>query len=151
MRKSLSDVKAKQAFCNELVNNRGFESATIVASPADIRAVKDGQEWFFEIKMTHRTDICFGAATQTEWAQAFADPDHFRFVVVQADETDTNFQFLEFTPAEMMVGSTIPPFKVYFNIDLVERKVKKSKRIAPSTKTLTKERFTKLHEAFSDL
>jgi len=79
MKNLKSDIGAKGAFRRELLS-RGFE-ARIAKSPADIVATKDGRTWYFEIKMTRRTDTYFGAATLTEWAQALADPDHFRFVV----------------------------------------------------------------------
>lgn len=109
-----SDVKAKAAFVNELLL-RGFDDARVTASPADIVAQKDGTTWFFEIKKTSHKDKYFGAATLTEWVQALKDPDHFRFVVAIEDGSD--FTFIEYTPDEFMEFSTIPPFKVYFNID----------------------------------
>jgi hypothetical protein len=68
--------------------------------------------------MTEKTDSCFGAATLTEWEQAFKTPDRYRFVIAIKGENDT-FTFREFTPAEFMQYSTIPPFKVYFNLNLL--------------------------------
>ena len=113
-----SDVKAKATFIKHLQEN-GFQNAKVISSPSDIRAEKDGKEWFFEIKMTKRHDVYFGAATMTEWEQAFRTPDYFRFVIAIADDAhEHGFRFIEMTPAEMMQHSTIPPFKVYFNIDL---------------------------------
>lgn len=111
-----SDVLAKEAYLGKLRND-GFE-ASICASPADIVARKGGHTWYFEIKMTHRKDCYFGAATSTEWKQAFLDPEHFRFVVVIANDDDTEFSFIELSPSEFMEYSTIPPFKVYFNLPL---------------------------------
>ena len=111
-----SDVLAKQAFIKEL-ETRGVQ-ARVTGAPADITATRDGETWYFEIKMTHRTDRYFGAATMTEWKQALKDSAHYRFVVVKADETDTVFEFKEYSVEEFMQYSTIPPFKVYFNIDL---------------------------------
>ena len=49
-----SDVAAKAAYVNELVN-RGF-NAEVVQAPADIIAVKDDQVWYLEIKMTKHSD-----------------------------------------------------------------------------------------------
>ena len=111
-----SDVKAKTEFV-KLLQKRGFEAA-VVSSPADIKATKAGETWYFEIKMTKRTDVYFGAATLTEWKQAMADPEHFRFVVARTDEAESAFEFIEYTPAEFMEFSTIPPFKIFFSIDL---------------------------------
>ena len=115
---SKSDVKAKAAFIKHLQED-GFQNAKVISSPSDIRAEKDGKEWFFEIKMTKRHDVYFGAATMTEWEQAFKTPDYFRFVIAIADDVQKHgFRFIELTPQDLMQHSTIPPFKVYFNIDL---------------------------------
>ena len=143
-----SDVAAKQAYVSKL-NAEGFQ-ARITGSPADITAEKDGETWYFEIKMTRHEDRYFGAATQTEWRQAFKDPTHFRFVVVIADEKDEHFRFLEYTPAEFMAFSTIPPFKVYFNIDFTGKPKKKSKREKKSV-SLTEDRFSRLSESYNAL
>ena len=143
-----SDVAAKQAYVNKL-NAEGYK-ARITGSPADVTAEKDGETWFFEIKMTRHEDRYFGAATQTEWAQAFKDPEHFRFVVVIADEADEHFRFIEYTPAEFMEFSTIPPFKVYFNIDFTGKPKKKSTREKKSV-SLTEENFRQLDESYKAL
>ena len=148
MRNKKSDVAAKQAYVNKL-NAEGFQ-ARITGSPADVTAEKDGETWFFEIKMTHQEDRYFGAATQTEWAQALKDPEHFRFVVAIADEADEHFRFIEYTPAEFMAFSTIPPFKVYFNIDFTGKPKKKSKREKKSV-SLTEENFRRLNESYNAL
>ena len=148
MANNKSDVAAKQAYVNKL-NAEGYK-ARITGSPADVTAEKDGETWFFEIKMTRHEDRYFGAATQTEWAQAFKDPEHFRFVVVIADEADEHFRFIEYTPAEFMGFSTIPPFKVYFNIDFTGKPKKKSKREKKSV-SLTEENFLRLNESYNAL
>jgi len=101
----------------KLLQARGFDAA-VVSSPADIKATRAGKTWYFEIKMTKRADVYFGAATLTEWKQAMADPEHFRFVVAKTDEAESAFEFIEYTPAEFMEFSTIPPFKIFFSIDL---------------------------------
>ena len=136
-----SDVKAKKEFV-KLLNSRGFE-ASVVSKPADIVATKDGQTWYFEIKMTKRPDVYFGAATLTEWKQAIADPEHFRFVVAKTNEEESEFEFLEYTPEEFMGFSTIPPFKVYFNInfDGTKRKTRKATK-------LTRENLNVMSECF---
>ena len=110
-----SDVKAKAEFV-KCLQDRGFE-ASVVSKPADIMATKDGQTWYFEIKMTKRRDVYFGAATLTEWEQAVADPEHFRFVVAKTDDEEKEFEFLEYTPEEFMNFSTVPSFKIFFNIN----------------------------------
>ena len=144
-----SDIPAKRAFCEELIK-RGYDTAKVVSSPADICATKNGEKWYFEIKMTHRQEVYFGAATQTEWEQAFRDPDHFRFVIVQLNEDDSVKAFLEFTPQEFMRGSTIPPFKVYFNVDMAAGQMVDKSQAERAT-PFTEERFRILHKAYKSL
>jgi len=141
-----SDVKAKKEFV-KLLENKGFE-ASVVSKPADIMATKDGQTWYFEIKMTKRADAYFGAATLTEWKQAIIDPNHFRFVVAKTNEEESEFEFLEYTPEEFMMFSTIPPFKVYFNInfDGSERKTRKAKKLTQENLELMSECFDRISE-----
>ena len=112
-----SDIKAKSTFVEKLTK-RGFLNARVCSSPADICAEKDGVLWYFEIKMTRRSDNYFGAATLTEWKQAIKDPEHFRFVVAQTLDDEQSFTFTEYTPEEFMEFSTVPPFKIFFNVNL---------------------------------
>ena len=123
-----SDVAAKTAYVSYL-NKIGYEDAKIVSSPSDIVASKDGRKWYFEIKMTTQTDSYFGAATQTEWEQAFKTPETFRFVVALKNVAITEgYEFFEFTPEEFMQYSTVPPFKIFFNIDMKELRGKEEVR-----------------------
>ena len=144
MKNKKSDVKAKAAFVKHLQEN-GFEAA-VVSKPADIVATKDGETWYYEIKMTKRTDVYFGAATLTEWKQAVADPDHFRFVVAKTNEEESEFEFLEYTPEEFMKRSTIPPFKVYFNVnfDGTVREPKKATALTHENLNIMSECFDKI-------
>ncbi len=143
IQKKRSDIDAKEAYCKYL-EDRGF-SAEIKQAPADIRAVRDGQEWFFEIKKTSRNDVYFGAATMTEWEQAFKDPDHYRFVICRK-LSDGDFEFTELTPEQMMEYSTIPPYKVFFSIPLDGRK--KKLKGASKALRLSKEVFEALSEVY---
>jgi hypothetical protein len=61
-------------------------------------------------------DVCFGAATLTEWAAAAHDPQHFRFVV--ACQRNEKWRFDEYTPEQFMAFSSVPPFKIYFSVPL---------------------------------
>lgn len=139
-----SDVKAKTEFVKHL-QDRGFQ-ASVVSKPADIMATKDGQTWFFEIKMTKRTDTYFGAATLTEWEQAVSDPEHFRFVVAKTDEIESEFEFLEYTPEEFMRFSTIPPFKIFFsiNFDGSERKTREAINLTHENLEIMRDCFDKI-------
>ena len=113
-----SDVKAKEAFVKKLKDS-GFTDVRIVKAPSDIIAKKDGRQWYFEIKMTRQSEKYFGAATLTEWEQAFKTPDTYRFVVaVEPTNSEADYEFIELTPAELMKYSSVPPSKVYFNLSL---------------------------------
>lgn len=144
-----SDVAAKRAFCEELLLKRGYQKAEVTASPADITAVKDGITWYYEIKMTKRKKRYFGAATSTEWEQAFRDPEHYRFVIAITDDEEREFRFMEFTPFEFMKACTIPPFKIYFNIDLESEQPIVSKHY--NTVVLTEESLEVLNSAYKTL
>lgn len=148
MKNQKSDVNAKLAFRQELCS-RGYNDVEIISAPADIMAEKDGEIWYFEIKMTKRTDTYFGAATETEWEQAFKDPEHYRFVIAQTNENEDQFKFIEITPEELMEASTIPPFKVYFNIDMQTGKPQKSEH-RDSTLVLNKDMFDSIHKAYEE-
>jgi hypothetical protein len=140
-----SDVSAKEAYVKELQKN-GFK-AQIVKAPADITAEKDGLQWYFEIKKTAQTDKYFGAATMTEWKQALEDSDHYRFVIA-IDLGEGTWDFREYTPSELMKYSTIPPFKVYFNVSLTEEKPKKRKSNAVK---MSQNNFSKLTDTYEQL
>lgn len=142
-----SDVKAKAQYVERLKSN-GYSNPTIIASPADITAEKNGYTWYFEIKKTSQKKKYFGAATLTEWIQALKDPDHFRFVVAR-ESTEGTFAFSEYTPSEFMEVSSIPPFKVFFNIDF-RKTTQTSQRESRSIKA-TEERLYYLSNVFSDL
>ena len=143
-----NDTKAKQAFVNEL-KTRGYENVEIVAAPSDIIARKNGEEYYFEIKMTHQQKKYFGAATLTEWAQAIKTPDKYTFVVAIANGDDSGFKFIEFTPEEFMGYSTVPPFKMFFNIDFdnLEKKISKDSKAIK----LNDDNILKMVELFEDL
>ena len=151
MTNTKSDLKAKTSFASELAR-RGFSDVNIISQPADISAVKDGAQWYFEIKMTKKTGIYFGAATLTEWGQALKDPEHFRFVVAMTDDKEEEFAFKEYTPQEFMDFSSIPPFKVYFNIDLSgKRRKRKSSKEGRAAAKMSGENFKVIQEAFCKL
>ena len=142
------DIPAKQAFIEKLLAE-GYEKAEVKAQPADIIAVRDGVTWYYEIKLTDHEDKCFGAATLTEWEQAFKTPETYRFVIA-IRKPDQSFDFRIFTPAEFMQFSTIPPFKVYFNIDLDRLQPRKKKKNQGAI-SLTEENFQKMNALFKEM
>lgn len=145
---SKTDTLAKKAYIEEL-RKQGFEPE-VKAEPADIVATKNGETWYFEIKMTSRTNTYFGAATLTEWEQAFKTPNNYFFVIAIKKEDD-KFEFRKFTPLEFMKYSTIPPFKVYFNLPLNgEKKTTKRSSKKPAI-ALSEDNFNKMNELFKEM
>ena len=136
-----SDVEAKKAFTKEL-EKENYKDIKIVSSPADIIAVKDGAKHYFEIKFTSKNDRYFGAATLTEWECAINNLDNFLFVVCRQE--DNKWIFDRFSPKEFIEYSTIPPFKIFFNLDLKDFDKKKTDK----TKAL-KANFNNLEELIS--
>jgi hypothetical protein len=135
-----SDVRAKEAFINHLLSS-GYDSAKVIKSPSDIVATKTGEEFYFEIKYTRKEKKYFGAATLTEWEFAINNQKNYRFVI--AFERNGNWVFHEYTPTEFMAFSTIPPFKVFFHVNINEGKIsnppsKKTKSVPLNTNTLQK-------------
>jgi len=140
-----SDLQAKLAYKAEL-EKRGYTNVRIVKSPSDIIAEKDGKDYYFEIKMTKQKNKYFGAATLTEWAQAYATPNNYTFVVVQTDDLEENFIFTEYTPEEFMKHSTIPPFKIFFNVKLNGDTPKRKTRSAVQLNIVTMDLLINLYD-----
>ena len=141
---SKSDVKAKEAYI-KFLRSQGFDEAHVTARPADITARKNGETYYFEIKKTSKEKLYFGAATLTEWAEAVENSEHYKFVVAK-ERNETDFDFIEYTPEELLEYSYIPPFKVYFNIYFDSNK-KQKKKLTPKHIIEMKEFYDKLINA----
>ena len=142
-----SDKKAKQAYVEYLEKN-GF-TAKVINHPVDIEADKDGQRWYFEIKKTKHTDKYYGGATMNEWQRALKDPVHFRFVIA-IDHEDGTWDFKEYTPLLFQEYSTIPPFKIYFNVNFEKNSEKQTNRKTEAVR-MNIENFKKMKETFDKL
>jgi hypothetical protein len=139
-----SDVDAKEAFIGELLR-RGFHEARVTRSPADITARREADVYYFEIKFTKQHNHYFGAATLTEWEAALTHEERYRFVV--ATKRDGLWKFHEYTPAEFMEFSYIPPFKIFFNVTVGREKATQARR-GNKRVQLTRERVTQMVELF---
>ena len=147
---SKSDLTAKDAYMSHLKKD-GYQDVKPAGTPSDITAIKDGKKWYFEIKMTTKNDKYFGAATQTEWEQAFKTPETFKFVVaLKNDKVAEGYEFFELKPEDFIQYSTVPPFKIFFNIDMKELRGKEEVRKKNSGNRKRKAvKFT--HEVFETL
>jgi hypothetical protein len=141
--KPRDDTKAKLAFAQEL-RQRGFQDVRITARPADITAHLNGKVFYFEIKYTSRLE-CFGAATLTEWEAAMTYEDRYIFVI--ATNRQGIWLFHEYTPAEFMQFSEIPPFKIFFHITVGEQKATKASTRRKRVQ-LTRERLAEMIELY---
>ncbi len=121
---SKSDVKAKEAYVKVLAEE-GFKDIEIISTPTDISASKNGTKYFFELKFTNQTEKYFGAATLTEWECAINNLENFFFVICRIEKN--KWLFDKFSPKEFIGYSTIPPFKIFFDVDLKNFHKKKTK------------------------
>ena len=145
-----SDKDAKEAYIKKL-QSEGYSNIKIISTPADIIASKNGLDFYFEIKKTEKKDIYFGAATLTEWLAAMDPPSAgYYFFVVAIKLKENKWKFEEYTPRQFMKYSTIPPFKLYFNVPISnteKSKVRKNK----TAKKLTRKNLVRLYNAFEEL
>jgi Holliday junction resolvase len=144
MMNTKSDLDAKEAFISEL-RRRGFEEARVSGTPADITARRGSVVYYFEIKYTAQDSHYFGAATLTEWQAAITYEDRYRFVV--AKRRDGTWTFHEYTPAEFMEFSYVPPFKIFFNVPIGQEKATQARR-GKKRVQLTRERVVQMVELF---
>jgi hypothetical protein len=140
-----SDVPAKQAFIEALAE-RGFR-AKVTSAPADITAEYAGERYYFEIKFTNQASRYFGAATLTEWEAALGHANHFFFVTAQ--QHPSGWVFHEYTPDEFMAFSTIPPFKVFFQIPVGASRAVLPPPARSRTVRLTRNRVERMVELYS--
>jgi len=146
--KDRSDKKAKESFVLHLAKS-GYDNIQIVKEPSDIVAYKNGIKYYFEIKKTSAEKEYFGAATLTEWRSAYANPHNYFFVICQ--ERNDFFSFTIYTPEEFEKFSTIPPFKIFFNITLNGTDKVLTIRKNKSAIQLTKDTLTKMDALFTTL
>ncbi|MEI6650241.1 MAG: DUF3883 domain-containing protein [Candidatus Moraniibacteriota bacterium] len=144
--KNKSDKLAKEAFVLYLVKE-GYSDIKIVKAPADIVAFKDSVKYYFEIKKTAAENEYFGAATLTEWRAAYSNPDTYFFVICV--EKGQTFDFILYSPEEFEKFSTIPPFKIFFNVPLKGSDKASSIRKNKSAIRLSKEKLNKLDEIYT--
>ena len=142
-----SDEAAVQAYISELKKN-GKGVPIRIKAPADIEVKEGKHTHYYEIKMTSKDKSYFGAATLTEWKQALNTPEFYHFVIAIHKKDDT-YEFIKLTPDEFMKYSTIPPFKVNFNINLKDlKKIPKRRTAIPMNKDNMRdmlELFEKMH------
>lgn len=110
----------------------GYTNIENIHHPSDLRATKNGDTFWFEVKYTESVKSSFGAATMTEWECALRNPEHFFFLIANkpdGEDSDSKWKFHFISPKEFMEYSTIPPFKVYFRYPL-DNNPKPGKRIS---------------------
>lgn len=146
--KDRSDKNAKEQY-SRLLTQRGFVNVKIIKEPADIVAEKHGEKYYFEIKKTAAQKNYFGAATLTEWRAAYNNPKRFFFVVCQ--ESGTSFKFTEYTPEEFEKYSSIPPFKIFFNIELTNGEKVPTKRVRKTAISVDERKIRTLDKLFHEL
>lgn len=148
---NLSNASLEKAAKEALISilKKKYKEISFNGRPSDLKAIDEsGKVFFYELKAT-RKERYFGSASFSEWELALDNKDKYFFIVAYYNEATKQFTFSEYTPAEFMKFSTIPPFKVYFNLSA------KTGQSLVSSKTkalrLEKENFDTLNKVYSDL
>ena len=145
----VNEKLVKEWYRKHLLEN-GYDSAEIVKSPADIKATKDGETWWFEIKYTTAKDSYYGGSTETEWEQAFKCPERFRFVIIQTNKSGTKFKHKEYAPEDFIRYCAVPPFSITFTIRLTPyKKARNTQKEDVKSIRFSKELFEEMHEFFN--
>jgi len=147
---SKSDIDAKEAYKTEL-KKEGYKNIKTIKTPADIKATKDGEDYYFEIKWTEKEKY-FGAATLTEWEAAYKNPNNYFFVICQKTGSK-KYNFFKLKPDDLEKFSTVPPFKFFFYITLPFNKnvLKKESTRPNKALRLNKDRFDALNKLYKKL
>lgn len=148
--------------CIKWLKRKKYTKVKKISHPTDIEAYKGDIHYFIELKMTTtKKPVYFGATSITEWIDD-SKKEKLLFVIAKSkDGTNgpkTKFKFHQCTPEHFLMVSTVPPFKINFNISLSnkaknndvtkENKSPKSSAIHPDAKLISS--LKKLHEALKD-
>lgn len=103
---------------NILLSTRLFNESTLQTGNGEADVIiedKKGYTWYFEIKQSswHKGKF-FDAATLTQWYTWYTNQERYYFVFITGKKKNRQFTFVR--ASELMEHSTIPPFKIYFNI-----------------------------------
>lgn len=100
---------------NILLNTRLFNESTLQTGNGEADVIiedKKGYTWYFEIKQSSwPKGKFFDAATLTQW---YTNQERYYFVFITGKKKDRRFTFVKVS--DLMARSTIPPFKIYFNV-----------------------------------
>lgn len=153
-----SAERKKLIKCCELLNTKepknGKDTYTEVQlneenpKNTDLIGKRNGEKVYIEIKWTSKKD-CFGAATLTEWTP-YLEGKNLDFVVVkgESNQDPKDWEYKVYSPKEFMKYSTIPPFKVNFNID-IDDEYKHTNH--PKALDAKKEYLAKLYDIYQKL
>lgn len=112
-----SDKNAVAQCKKWLEETQHYSSVEISHHPTDIIGVsKNGESTHVEVKMTGKDDY-FGAATMTEWGVVSRKDSILKFVIARKDDTNKyGYRFYMIDAETFYEISTVPPFKINFNI-----------------------------------
>jgi len=101
-----------------IISTKLFNKKTIEYGKGEADVIIDdfeGKKWFFEIKQSSwPKGIFFDAATLTQWNAWYQNKDRYLFVFITGSKNERLFSFVR--AEDLMQHSTIPPFKIYFNM-----------------------------------
>lgn len=136
----------------EYLRRHGYD-AEWIGTPVDIKATREGKEYWIEMKGTEIPEdgVYFGAATLTEWLCAAENMENFYFLISNKPngvESDSEWEFELVAPEDFMPYSTIPPFKINFNWPLNNTDRRPPINQRPTTIVPTWKILKSLQEAF---
>lgn len=101
-----------------------------------------GETHYYKIKATAQEETYFGAIPLTAWKVAAEKPDNFTFVIAIYNSKTDRFKFIRKSPEELLAVSSVPPFKIDFNLNLASKskqtKQKKTIKSLQAIKNLVK-------------
>lgn len=116
--KKRTKININEELANIIISTGCFDKGSLLIgkSKADV-IIKDndGNEWDFEIKQSSwPKGKFFDAATLTQWYAWYKNQERYYFVFITGKKKDRQFTFVK--ASDLMARSTIPPFKIYFNV-----------------------------------
>ena len=101
-----------------------------------------GETHYYKIKATAQEETYFGAIPLTAWKVAAEKPDNFTFVIAIYNSKTDRFNFIKKSPLDLLAVSSVPPFKIDFNLNLASKskqtKQKKTIKSLQAIKNLVK-------------
>ena len=116
--KKRKKININEELANIIISTGCFDKDSLLIGKGEADVIikdNDGNEWDFEIKQSSwPKGKFFDAATLTQWYTWYKNQERYYFVFITGKKKDRRFTFVK--ASDLMARSTIPPFKIYFNV-----------------------------------